>query len=71
MPVMCTVQLPKGKKKAQIDKTLVEISNILMNNFDMQPSQVRVSICELPKNRFMAGDVLGFDMPEFNEDDDK
>lgn len=68
MPILCTIQLPVGKEKAQIDKTLVDVSNILMDNFSMRPDQVRVSICELPKNRFMAGGVIGCDMPEFSEE---
>ena len=66
MPVMCTVQLPKGKKKEQIDKTLVEISDILMRNFEMQPNQVRVAVCELPRNRYIAGERMGYEMPEFD-----
>ena len=69
MPVMCTVQLPKGKKREVIDKTLADLANVLMNNLNMQPNQVRVSICELPRNRFMAGGILAADMPEFDEED--
>ena len=52
-----------------IDKTLADLANVLMNNFNMQPNQVRVSICELPRNRFMAGGILAADMPEFDEED--
>ncbi|HJB07022.1 MAG TPA: tautomerase family protein [Candidatus Enterocloster faecavium] len=69
MPVMCTVRLPKGKKQETIEKTLVDISNVLMENFDMQPNQVRVTIDELPKNRYSAGGVMAYEMPEFNEEE--
>ena len=69
MPVMCTVQLPKGKKQEKIEKTLVDISNILMENFDMQAKQVRVTIDELPKGRYSAGGVMAYEMPEFNEEE--
>ncbi|WP_209344413.1 tautomerase family protein [Flavonifractor sp. AGMB03687] len=66
MPIMCTVQLPAGKKPEQIEATLQDISQVLMRNFDAQPNQVRVTIDELPKGRYMAGGVLARDMPEFN-----
>lgn len=66
MPIMCTVQLPAGKKPEQIEETLKDISEVLMRNFDAQPNQVRVTIDELPKTRYMAGGVLARDMPEFN-----
>ena len=69
MPVMCTVRLPNGKKQETIEKTLVDISNVLMENFDMQPNQVRVTIDELPKNRYSAGGVMAYEMPEFNEEE--
>lgn len=69
MPIMCTVQLPEGKKPEQIQKTLVDISNVLMENFDAQPTQVRVTIDELPRNRYIAGGVMAYEMPEFNEQD--
>ena len=68
MPIMCTVQLPVGKPQEQIEATLQDISNVLMKNFNAQPNQVRVTIDELPKGRYMAGGVLARDMPDFNED---
>ena len=37
-----------------------------MKNFDAQPNQVRVTIDELPRGRYMAGGVLDRDMPDFN-----
>ena len=69
MPVTCTVRLKKKKKQETIEKTLVDISNVLMENFDMQPNQVRVTIDELPKNRYSAGGVMAYEMPEFNEEE--
>lgn len=66
MPIMCTVQLPFGKDPERIEETLRDISEVLMKNFDAQPNQVRVTIDELPRNRYMAGGVLARDMPDFN-----
>ncbi|MEQ2455508.1 tautomerase family protein [Flavonifractor hominis] len=70
MPIMCTVQLPKGKKSEQIEQALVDLSNVLMRDFEAQPNQVRVTIDELPRNRYMAGGVMAYDMPEFNQGED-
>ena len=66
MPIMCTVQLPAGKAPEQIEATLKGISEVLMRNFEAQPTQVRVTIDELPRLRYMAGGVLARDMPDFN-----
>lgn len=65
MPIMCTVQLPEGKSPQQIETALREISQVLMNNFDARPDQVRVTIDELPRLRYMAGGVLARDLPGF------
>lgn len=70
MPIMCVVQLPFGKKPEQIEKTLQDISDVLMENFEAQPNQVRVTIDELPRKRYMAGGVLAEDMPEFNGEEE-
>lgn len=69
MPIMCTVQLPAGKDQEKIEATLQDIAQVLMRNFDAQPNQVRVTIDELPKGRYMAGGVLARDMPDFNGED--
>lgn len=69
MPIMCTVQLPTGKDQEKIEQTLQDISEVLMRNFDAQPTQVRVTIDELPKGRYMAGGVLARDMPDFQGGD--
>ena len=66
MPIMCTVQLPAAKAPEQIEATLKDISEVLMRNFEAQPTQVRVTIDELPRLRYMAGGVLARDMPDFN-----
>ena len=67
MPIMCTVQLPQGKKPEQIEQALKDISESLIRDFGAQPNQVRVTIEELPRGRYMAGGVMDRDMPDFNE----
>ncbi len=66
MPIMCTVQLPAGKKPEQIEATLQDIAAVLMRNFEAEANQVRVTINELPRGRYMAGGVIARDMPQFN-----
>lgn len=67
MPYMCNIQMPKGKPKAVIEKTMVEISEIMIRNFDAKPRQVRVIVDELPRNRYIVGGVMTTEMPEFEE----
>lgn len=66
MPIMCVIQMPEGKAEEQIKQTLVDVSNVLMHNFDAQANQVRVTIEELPKGRYIAGGIMDYEMPDFN-----
>ena len=63
---MCSVQLPEGKTQEQIEKALVDVASVLMKDFSAEASQVRVMIDELPRNRYIAGGVMAYDMPDFN-----
>ena len=45
----------------------MDFSNILMENFAAQPTQVRVTIEELPRGRYIAGGVMDYEMPDFKE----
>lgn len=65
MPYMCNIQMPKGKPKEVIEKTMVEISEIMIRNFDAKPRQVRVIVDELPRSRYIVGGVMTTEMPEF------
>ena len=66
MPIMCVVQLPAGKRRDQVNAAIKDISDALMRDFEAQPNQVRVTIEELPKGRYMAGGVMDYEMAEFN-----
>ena len=46
---------------------MVEISEIMIRNFDAKPRQVRVIVDELPRNRYIVGGVMTAEMPEFEE----
>lgn len=70
MPIMCVVQLPQGKKSEQIQAAMQDLSNVLMKDFKAQPNQVRVTIEELPRGRYIAGGVMDYEMPDFNSPDD-
>ena len=67
MPYMCNIQMPKGKPREVIEKTMVEISEIMIRNFETQPRQVRVIVDELPTDRYIIGGVMAGEMPEFSE----
>lgn len=67
MPYMCNIQMPKGKSKEVIERTMIEISEIMIRNFETQPRQVRVIVDELPRNRYIIGGVMADEMPEFDE----
>ena len=66
MPYMCSIQMPKGKPKEVIEKTMIEISEVMIRNFDAKPRQVRVIVDELPRNRYIGGGVMPTEMPEFD-----
>lgn len=66
MPYMCSIQMPKGKPKEVIEKTMIEISEVMIRNFDAKPRQVRVIVDELPRNRYIVGGVMTTEMPEFD-----
>ena len=59
---MCVVQLPAGTKREQVNAAIKDISDALMRDFEAQPNQVRVTIEELPKGRYMAGGVMDYEM---------
>ena len=57
--------MPMGKPKELIEKTMVEVSEVLIRNFETKPKQVRVIVDELPQNRYIIGGVMASEMPEF------
>lgn len=71
MPIMCTIQMPQGRSREEINKVMTDVSNVLMTDLQTGEREVRVTVTELPKNRFIAGGVMAYDMPAFNKSKDK
>jgi len=67
MPILCTVQMPAGKPRHQIEAALRDISQVLIQDFNVQPTQVRVTIDELPRNRYIVGGVMADELDGFDE----
>jgi len=67
MPILCTVQMPAGKPQHQIEAALRDISQVLIQDFNVQPTQVRVTIDELPRNRYIVGGVMADELDGFDE----
>ncbi len=65
MPVFCTVEVPEGKKPEAIKAVLVNVSDVLMKEFDVQPNEVRVTVNEIPKSRYIVGGVMAYDIESF------
>ena len=69
MPYMCNIQIPKGKSPEVIKKVMVDVSEVLMRDFEAKPKQVRVIVDELPQTRYIIGGVMATEMEEFDETD--
>lgn len=70
MPIMCTVQMPEGRPREEIEAVMRDVSAVLMKDLHTGERQVRVSVIEMPRNRFMAGGVMASEMPAFREKSD-
>ena len=70
MPIMCTVQMPEGRPRSEIEAVMRDVSAALMRDLHTGEREVRVSVIEMPRNRFMAGGVMAKDMPAFRDGND-
>ncbi len=68
MPIMCTIQMPEGRTRQEIQKVMADVSEALMRDLQTGEREVRVSVVELPRVRFMAGGILARDMPAFQKE---
>lgn len=57
------------EENEQVDAAIKDISDVLIRDFEAQPNQVRVTIEELPRGRYIAGGVMDYEMPDFNKQD--
>lgn len=67
MPYMCNIQMPKGKPKEVIEKTMVEISEIMIRNFDAKPRAGPGHRGRTPPEPVYRGRSQTAEMPEFEE----
>ena len=65
MPVLATIQYPKGKNPEHAEKLLKRIADVLMDELSVAPEQVRVVVREIDGKRYCAGGVMGFDLDGF------
>jgi len=71
MPVLATIQYPKGKDPQIGEKLLVRIADVLMEELQVKPDQVRVVVCEIDPKRYCAGGVMGYDLEGFKSNSTK
>lgn len=58
MPVLVTLQFPKGKKYEDISNSMQEVTNVLSNTLNEPPENIRVTVREVALNRYSVGGVL-------------
>ena len=64
MPVLATIQYPKGKDPKHGDNLTKSIAEVLMKE------QVRVIVREINPKRFSAGGVMGYELEGFEQNKD-
>ena len=65
MPVLATIQYPKGKDPKHGDNLTKSIAEVLMKELD-----VRVIVREINPKRFSAGGVMGYELEGFEQKED-
>ncbi len=64
MPVLVTLQFPKGKEYKDIEKSMDEVTQTLSRTLDESPENIRVTVREVPKNRYSVGGILRSELEE-------
>lgn len=58
MPVLVTLQFPEGKQYRAVEKSMAQVTEVLSNTLDEPPTNIRVTVKEVAKNRYSVGGVL-------------
>lgn len=58
MPVLVTLQFPKGKKYQDVEKSMSEVTETLSRTLSEPPQNIRVTVREVPLNRYSVGGIL-------------
>lgn len=58
MPVLVTLQFPKGKEYKDIEKSMAQVTDVLSDTLAEPPENIRVTVKEVARNRYSVGGVL-------------
>lgn len=58
MPVLVTVQYPEGRDYSAAKNCMEKITDIISKDFNIPPTDIRVTVKEIPQNRYSVGGVL-------------
>ena len=58
MPVLITVQLPKGKSKEELYQAFEKINDATWSSLHVPPQDVRITIKEVGLDHYSVGGVL-------------
>ena len=68
MPVLATIQYPKGKDPKHAQNLLERVADVLMDELKVKPEQVRVIVREMEGTRYSAGGIMGYELDGFSEE---
>lgn len=63
MPVLVTLQFPKGKEYKDIETSMSQVTETLSKTLNEPPQNIRVTVREVPLNRYSVGGVLRSELP--------
>lgn len=58
MPVLVTLQFPKGKKYEDIAQSMAQVTETLSKTLQEPPQNIRVTVREIALNRYSVGGIL-------------
>ncbi|WP_325199187.1 hypothetical protein [Oscillibacter sp.] len=58
MPVLTTITYPAGKDHTCVERLLKDVAEVIAADLGEELSNVRVTVKELPTNRYSVGGVL-------------
>ena len=70
MPVLVTLQFPKGKEYKDIEKSMSEVTATLSKTLHEPPQNIRVTVREVARNRYSVGGILRSEL-EAGEENEK
>lgn len=64
MPVLVTLQFPKGHEYSDIKQSMKDVTDVLAKDLNEPPTNIRVTVREMPLNRYSVGGVLRCELEE-------